>query len=194
MRDQKKRIVIAPDSFKGTMTAIEVCRIIRKAFLQVDSALEICCLPMADGGEGTVDAFLSALGGERKTVRVHGPLFAMHNASFGILKDGTAILEMAAAAGLPLAGKDANPMYTTTFGVGELIRAALDAGCRKIRVGAGGSATTDGGIGCLTALGARFTDKTGEEVPPMGCGLSRVACINLDGLDERLREADVTVL
>ena len=98
MRDQKKRIVIAPDSFKGTMTAIEVCRIIRKAFLQVDSALEICCLPMADGGEGTVDAFLSALGGERKTVRVHGPLFAMHNASFGILKDGTAILEMAAAA------------------------------------------------------------------------------------------------
>lgn len=80
----KKRIVIAPDSFKGTMTAIEVCRIIRKAFLQVDSALEICCLPMADGGEGTVDAFLSALGGERKTVRVHGPLFAMHNASFGI--------------------------------------------------------------------------------------------------------------
>ena len=83
---------------------------------------------MADGGEGTVDAFLSALGGERKTVRVHGPLFAMHNASFGILKDGTAILEMAAAAGLPLAGKDANPMYTTTFGVGELIRAALDAG------------------------------------------------------------------
>ena len=194
MRDQKKRIVIAPDSFKGTMTAIEVCRIIRKAFLQVDSALEICCLPMADGGEGTVDAFLSALGGERKTVRVHGPLFAMHNASFGILKDGTAILEMAAAAGLPLAGKDANPMYTTTFGVGELIRAALDAGCRKIRVGAGGSATTDGGIGCLTALGARFTDKTGEEVPPMGCGLRRVACINLDGLDERLREADVTVL
>ena len=93
-----------------------------------------------------------------------------------------------------VAGKDANPMYTTTFGVGELIRAALDAGCRKIRVGAGGSATTDGGIGCLMALGARFTDKTGEEVPPMGCGLSRVACINLDGLDERLREADVTVL
>lgn len=93
MRDQKKRIVIAPDSFKGTMTAIEVCRIIRKAFLQVDSALEICCLPMADGGEGTVDAFLSALGGERKTVRVHGPLFAMHNASFGILKDGCRIAE-----------------------------------------------------------------------------------------------------
>lgn len=135
MQDQKRRILIAPDSFKGTMTAAEVCRIIRKAFLQVDPALEISCLPMADGGEGTVDAFLAALGGARKTVRVHGPLFAMHDASFGILKDGTAILEMAAASGLPLAGKDANPMYTTTFGVGELIRAALDAGCRKFASG-----------------------------------------------------------
>ncbi len=194
MQEQKKRILIAPDSFKGTMTAAEVCRIVRKAFLQADSALEVCCLPMADGGEGTVDAFLSALGGERKTVRVHGPLFAMCDASFGILKDGTAVIEMAAASGLPLAGKDSNPMYTTTYGTGELIRAALDAGCRKILIGAGGSATTDGGIGCLTALGVRLTDKTGAEVPPMGCGLRRIARINPDGLDERLKKTDITVL
>ena len=127
---KKSRVLIAPDSFKGTMSATEVCRIIRKAFLQVKPALDVCCLPMADGGEGTVDAFLSALGGERKTARVHGPLFAMCDAAFGILEDGTAVIEMAAASGLPLAGKDKNPLYTSTYGTGELIRAALDHGSR----------------------------------------------------------------
>lgn len=195
MQDEKKTtVLIAPDSFKGTMSATEVCRIIRKAFLRVDPRLDVQCLPMADGGEGTVDAFLAALGGERRSVRVHGPLFAMRDASFGILKDGAAVIEMAAASGLPLARKDANPMYTTTFGTGELIRAALDAGCRKILVGAGGSATVDGGIGCLSALGIRFTDKAGEEVPPMGCGLGRIARIHPDGLDKRLEKTELTVL
>ena len=195
MQEQtKSRVLIAPDSFKGTMSATEVCRIIRKAFLQVKPALDVCCLPMADGGEGTVDAFLSALGGERKTARVHGPLFAMCDAAFGILEDGTAVIEMAAASGLPLAGKDKNPLYTSTYGTGELIRAALDAGCRKILIGAGGSATTDGGIGCLTALGARFTDQNGAEVPPMGCGLGRIAQIHPEGLDARLQKTDITVL
>lgn len=195
MQDEKtNRILIAPDSFKGTMTATEVCRIIRKAFLQVNPRLDVCCLPMADGGEGTVDAFLTALGGEQRTVRVYGPLFAALDAQFGILKDGTAVIEMAAASGLPLAGYDKNPFYTSTYGTGQLVRAALDAGCKKILIGAGGSATTDCGIGCLTALGARFTNKFGAEVPPMGCGLRRIAQINLDGLDERLQKTDITVL
>lgn len=195
MKEAKKdRVLIAPDSFKGTMSASEVCRIIRKAFLQVNPALEVECLPMADGGEGTVDAFLSAVGGERRTARVHGPLFAALDAPFGILKDGAAVIEMAAASGLPLAGKDKNPLYTSSYGTGELIRAALDAGCRKILIGAGGSATVDGGIGCLTALGARFTDKTGAEAAPMGCGLRQIAQIHTEGLDERLREAEITVL
>lgn len=195
MQDEKtNRVLIAPDSFKGTMTATEVCRVIRKAFLQVNPRLDVCCLPMADGGEGTVDAFLAALGGERRIARVHGPLFAALDAQFGILEDGTAVIEMAAASGLPLAGKDKNPLYTSTYGTGQLIRAALDAGCGKILVGAGGSATTDCGIGCLAALGARFMDKAGAEVPPMGCGLRHIAQINLDGLDERLKKTDITVL
>ncbi|HIT54207.1 MAG TPA: glycerate kinase [Candidatus Fimivicinus intestinavium] len=196
MRQQsKKRVLIAPDSFKGTMTAGEVCQIIRAAFLEVDPSLEICCIPMADGGEGTVEAFLSAFGGAQRNARVHGPLFARLEAAFAILRDGTAVIEMAQAAGLTLVEEQSrNPFYTSTYGVGELIRAALDAGCRRILICVGGSGTIDGGLGCLTALGARFLDSHGREVPPMGCGLGQVEHILTNGLDQRLCQTGLTVL
>lgn len=191
---RKRRVLIAPDSFKGTLSAVEVCRIIRAAFLEADASVDVRCCPMADGGEGTVDAFLHAKQGERRYARVHGPLFSVLDAPFGLLEDGTAVIEMAAASGLPLAGSNKNPLYTSTFGTGELIRAALDAGCGRILLGAGGSATNDGGIGCLTALGVRFLDAGGNEVPPMGCGLAQITRIDPDGLDKRLQGVEVAVL
>lgn len=192
---KKKRILIAPDSFKGTMGAREICRILREAFLEVEPSLEICCLPMADGGEGTVDAFLNAFGGTQEHIRVHGPLFACREATFAILRDGTAVVEMAQAAGLTLVAETSrNPLYTSTYGVGELILTALDAGCRRILICVGGSATVDGGLGCLTALGIRFVNRQGEEVPPMGCGLGQVDHILTDGLEKRLRGMELIVL
>lgn len=186
-------IVIAPDSYKGTMSAIEVCEIIKKEFLAVDGDLEIKCVPIADGGEGTVDALLFN-GGERMTVRVSDPYFNEIESFYGILPDGTAVIEMAAASGLPLVGENKNPMRTTTYGTGQLILNALERGCKKILIGVGGSATNDGGIGCAAALGAKFLDANGEAVPLCGEGMSKIAEIDLSGIDERLKDTDIEVL
>ncbi len=186
-------IIIAPDSFKGTMTAAQVCEIIKEEFLKADNTLDIRCMPIADGGEGTVDALLS-LGGERILVTVSGPHFSPTDSFYGILPDGTAVIEMAAASGLMLAGENKNPLLTTTYGTGELIKAALDRGCRKILVGIGGSATNDGGIGCAAALGARFLDGEGNSVSLNGAGLSHIQKIDLSALDSRLNETDIQVL
>ena len=186
-------IIIAPDSFKGTMTAVEVCKIVKKEFLKIQPDADIRCLPIADGGEGTVDALLFN-GGERVNVRVKDPLFRDIDSFFGILPDGTAVIEMAAASGLPLVGEDKNPLLTTTYGTGQLISAALDKGCREILLGIGGSATNDGGIGCVAALGARFLDDNGEEVSLNGAGLGDIAKIDLSGLDKRLSGTKIKVL
>ncbi|MBR3836390.1 MAG: glycerate kinase [Clostridia bacterium] len=186
-------IIIAPDSFKGTMTASEVCEIIKNEFLKADPMLDIRCLPIADGGEGTVDALLSG-GGERVSVTVNDPYFNKIESFYGIMPDGTAIIEMAAASGLPLVGENKNPLLTTTYGTGELIRAALDRGCTKILLGIGGSATNDAGLGCAAALGVKFTDKSGNEVSLNGKGLSDVYKIDLEGIDSRLKTADIKVL
>lgn len=186
-------IIIAPDSFKGTMSAIEVCEIIKSEFLSVDPELDVRSFPIADGGEGTVDALLFN-GGEKVSVTVKDPHFNDIESFFGILPDGTAVIEMAAASGLPLAGENKNPMLTTTYGTGQLIKAALDRGCKNILIGVGGSATNDGGIGCSAALGAKFFDADSGEVTLNGAGLSAIRKIDLSGMDKRLSDAEIKVL
>ena len=186
-------IVITPDSFKGTMSATEVCEIIKKEFLKLDACLEIRCFPIADGGEGTVEALLFN-GGEKISVDVTGPLFEPAKSFYGILPDNTAGIEMAAARGLPMAGEKKNPMLATTYGTGQLIKAALDNGCKKIMIGIGGSATNDGGIGCAAALGAKFYGADGKDVSLNGSGLAEIRRIDLGGLDKRLSETEIDVL
>lgn len=186
-------IVIAPDSFKGTLKASEVCDIIKDEFLKLDNTLNIKCFPIADGGEGTVDAVLYS-GGKKFFTKVAGPLFKRVDSFFGILPDHTAVIEMAAASGLPLAGENKNPMLTTTYGTGQLISAALDMGCKKIILGIGGSATNDGGIGCAAALGASFIDKCGHPVSLNGEGLSKIQKIDLSHMDKRLKTTEINVL
>lgn len=153
------KIVIAPDSFKGTLSALEVCEIIKKAFHEVIPNCDILTVPIGDGGEGTLDAFEAAIGGERRTAPVHSPVFEKINADYLILPDGTAVIETAQASGLPLVKGNKNPMNTTTLGTGELILHALKSGCKKILIGLGGSATNDGGVGCLSSLGFKFLNK-----------------------------------
>ena len=186
-------IIIAPDSFKGTMAAVEVCETVKSVFLRIMPDADIRCLPIADGGEGTVDALLFN-GGEKITVTVKDPYFNDIESFFGILPDGTAVIEMAAASGLPLVGENKNPLLTTTYGTGQLIRAALDRKCRNILIGIGGSATNDGGIGCATALGARFYDAQGKEVTLNGEGLMNIRSIDLSKLDKRLADVNIKVL
>ena len=186
-------ILIAPDSFKGTLTAVEVCEIVRDEFIKRDNNISVRCIPVADGGEGTVDALLFN-GGERLFVKVSDPYFNAVNAGYGILPDGTAVIEMAAASGLPLVGENKNPLKTTTFGTGELIKDALSRGCKKILLGIGGSATNDGGIGCAAALGAKFLDSNAVQVPLCGEGLERISSIDLDNIDSRVLQADIRVL
>ncbi|MGV4709907.1 glycerate kinase, partial [Burkholderia pseudomallei] len=148
------KIVIAPDSFKESLTAVETARQIEAGFREVFADADYRCLPIADGGEGTVDALVAAAGGERRGASVADPLGRPTRAAFGILPDGTAVIEMAEASGLHLVAPDArDPRVTSSRGTGELIRAALDAGARRFIVGLGGSATNDGGAGMLQALG-----------------------------------------
>lgn len=186
-------IVIAPDSYKGTMSATEVCDIIKKEFLKLNASEKVKCFPIADGGEGTVDAMLFN-GGEKIIVKIKGPLFDEAEAFYGILPDNTAVIEMAAASGLPMVGVEKNPLLTTTYGTGQLIRDALDKGCKKILIGLGGSATNDGGIGCAAALGAEFLDSDGNSVPLNGSGLAKIADINLTKLDKHLADVEIEAL
>jgi glycerate kinase len=187
--------VIAPDSFKGSLTALEVANAIKEGIKRVMPEAEIDEVPMADGGEGTVQALVDATAGQMITEEVCDPLGDQIQADFGILGDGnTAVIEMAAASGLPLVPEDKrNPMFTTTFGTGELIRAALDRGCRKLIVGIGGSATVDGGAGMAQALGARLLDKYGHEVPRGGGGLDHLDRIDVSQLDARIAETATVV-
>lgn len=178
------KIVIAPDKFKSCLTAAEVCRAIAAGLRLADPTVSIDECPMADGGEGTVAALVAATAGRFITRRVTGPLPDMKvDAIFGMLGDGqTAIIEMAAAGGLaPLKPEDRNPLYTTTFGTGELINAAIELGAKKIILGIGGSATVDGGIGCAQACGHTIILEDGEPVsrtePLVGADVSRVVLV-----------------
>ncbi len=189
------RIVIAPDSFKGSASAKEVAQAIAEGL--VASGLltrqDIDLVPMADGGEGTVEALVAATGGRIVELRVTGPLGQPVDAFFGILGDGeTAVIEMAVAAGLHLVPPEKrNPLVTTTFGVGELIKAALDANCRTLFIGIGGSATNDGGAGMAQALGARLLNERGNDIGFGGGALNTLTNIDLSGLDPRVQEAEV---
>lgn len=184
------KIVIAPDSFKGSLSSVEVVTFVEAAIRAVDKDAEIVRLPIADGGEGTVEAFRLSVGGEADTETVTGPLGQKVQASYCILPDGTAVIEMAQASGLTLLREEElDPVRATTYGTGELIRHALDRGSRQFIIGIGGSATNDGGAGMARALGARFLDRAGRELPPGGGALDRLDRIDCDGLDRRLYES-----
>lgn len=189
------KIVIAPDSFKGSLTALEVCEAAARGIRQIDAQIEIVQVPMADGGEGTVQSLVDATGGELVTERVTGPLGDPVEAVYGLLGDGeSAVIEMAAASGLPLVPEEQrNPLNTTTCGTGELIAAALDQGRRKLIVGIGGSATTDAGAGMAQALGVRLLDDEGEPIGFGGAELGRLATIEMSRADPRLQEAEIRV-
>lgn len=183
------KIVIAPDSYKESLTALEVARAIEAGFREVFPAAEYLLLPVADGGEGTVAAMVAATGGTTVAVDVTGPLGDPVTAGYGLAGDGrTAVIEMAAASGLALVPPAMrNPLLTTSRGTGELIRTALDAGSSHLIIGIGGSATNDGGAGMLQALGARLLDRDGREIGPGGGGLAQLELIDASGLDKRLR-------
>ncbi|MGB4876890.1 MAG: glycerate kinase, partial [Candidatus Competibacter sp.] len=189
------RVVVAPDSYKGSVSAVAVAQAMERGIRQVFPTAQVCKIPIADGGEGTVEALITATNGQLRQTQVTGPLGDPVTAQWGILGDGkTAVVEMAAASGLPLlTTEQRNPRITTTFGTGELLRAALDVGLRKIILGIGGSATNDGGVGLAQALGIRFTGDDGAELPYGGAALARLRRIHLDGLDPRLRETEITV-
>ncbi|MBV5348942.1 glycerate kinase [bacterium] len=185
------KIVIAPDSFKGSLSALEVARAIERGIKKVDSGIETILVPMADGGEGTVQSLIDVSGGKIVELIVHDPLFREIKSFYGIMGDGeTAVVEMAAASGLPLLNpEERNPLLTTTYGTGELIKDALNRGCRKFIIGLGGSATNDGGCGMAQALGVKFLDKNGNEVGRGGGQLSEIISIDLSGIDQRIKTA-----
>lgn len=188
------KIVIAPDSFKGSLTANEVSDSIERGIKRVFSDADIVKVPMADGGEGTVQSLVDGTGGSIVRVVAKDPLMRDVEAFYGILGDGrTAVIEMASASGLPLLARDErNPMMTTTFGTGQLILHALDKGCRNLIIGIGGSATNDGGSGMLKALGVKLLDESGCEIGFGGGCLNRLCSIEISGMDSRIRECTVT--
>ncbi|GAA2516754.1 glycerate kinase [Streptomyces gobitricini] len=186
------RVLVAADKFKGSLTAVQVAERVTAGLRRVVPGLEVETLPVADGGDGTVAAAVAA-GFERREVRVTGPLGAPVTAAYA-LRDGTAVVEMAEASGLQLLPEGVfAPLTSTTYGSGELLRAALDAGARTIVFGVGGSATTDGGAGMLAALGARFLDKDGEPVGPGGGGLKDLATADLSALDARFSDVELVL-
>ncbi len=189
-----KNIVIAPDSFKGSVSSIEAASAIAEGLRHVIPDAEIVSIPMADGGEGTTEALLYSVGGELVPAEVTGPLGEPVTAHWARLSNGAAVIEMASASGLPLVPADRrDPGVTTTRGTGELIRAALDSGCRRLLIGIGGSATNDGGAGMAQALGVSLRDRRGSELGPGGLELARLDTIDISGLDPRLTECEIMV-
>lgn len=189
------KILVSPDSFKGSLTSSEVCYFIERGIKKVDEKIEVIKIPMADGGEGTVDALISATGGKIIKTVVHDPLMREINAFFGLLGDGTtAVIEMSAASGITLLDpSEKNPMETTTYGTGELIIAALDLGCRNIIIGVGGSSTNDGGMGMAKALGVNFLDEAGYDIGLGGGCLKNLVRIDTNKLDYRINECNIVV-
>lgn len=186
------RIVICPQEFKGTLTAREAASAMADGAARALPDAEIEAVPLSDGGPGLQDVLIAAAGGRMMKERVEDPLARTVEAEWALLDDGSAAIEMAAAAGLWRIGEDErDPMIATTYGVGQLIRAALDHGCKRIIVGLGGSATNDGGAGMSAALGARRLDANGEPLPPGGAALARLDRIDVSVLDVRLKETTV---
>ncbi len=192
-----KKIVIAADSFKGSISSLRFAEVCESAITDLLPGCEVVKIPLGDGGEGTVDALTAAWGGKSIAVTVDDPLLRPVVARYGVSPDGlTAIMEMAQASGLPLLSPDErNPLLTSTYGTGQMIADALQRGCRNILIGIGGSATNDAGVGMMTALGARFFDRQGKLIADKGCGadLERISSIDLSGLNPLLKGCKITV-
>ena len=188
------KYILIPDSFKGTLSARDFCAVAREAIGRADPGAQVLSIPLADGGEGTVEAFLAACGGQRIECPCTGPYGGTAPGFYGLLPDGTAVVELAAAAGLPLAGTDLHPADATTYGVGQLLLHAARHGARRLLLGLGGSATNDGGCGAAAALGVEFLDQADRTFVPVGGTLHRIARIRTDGLMPRLREAEVIAM
>ena len=188
-----KKCVVVSDSFKGTVSSREICEIAQRVIPRHFPACEVVCIPVADGGEGTVDCFIQAMGAQRVGVTVTNALGEKSTAAYARLGE-LAIIEMAAAAGLPQVGALRGPGTATTYGVGELIAHAAHSGCRKILLGLGGSATNDGGCGCAAALGVRFYDAAGQSFVPVGDTLGRIARIDTAEAEALLRSVEITVM
>lgn len=189
-----QKILLVPDSFKGTMASSEICSVMEEAILRFYPQAQVVAIPVADGGEGSVDCFLQALGGEKVSLRAKDPYLQEMDSFYGRLPGDTAVVEMAACAGLPLVGERKNPLLTSTYGVGELLLHAVRSGARRIIVGLGGSATNDGGAGAAAAVGVRFYNRAGETFIPVGGTLGEIAKIDLSGLDASLRAAEIIAM
>lgn len=189
------RFLFASDSFKGTITSEQSIRLLTEAANKVFPGCETVGVPVADGGEGTVEAVIKATKGRWRRLMVHGPLMEEVESFYGIFHEDSAVIEMAAASGLPMVSPEKrNPLHTTTYGTGELIRDALEQGARKLTIAIGGSATNDGGMGAMRALGIRFLDGKGKELTGVGSDLARVVDIDVSGLYPAVREAQITVM
>lgn len=188
-----KKIAVVSDSFKGSVTSSEICAIVAAEAKRFFPACEVVGLPVADGGEGTVDSFLECMSGEKIFIEAAGPNFERRTAFYGRFGE-TAIIEMAAAAGLPLVGDDKNPMLTTTYGVGELMLHALEHGAKRLILALGGSATNDGGCGAAAALGTRFYDAAGAEFTPTGGTLCNIARIDNAATERLLSGVEVVAM
>lgn len=188
------KVVVAIDSLKGSMTSMEAGRAIKEGILNVLPDTEVIVKPLADGGEGTTEALVEGLGGELVYVDVHGPLETPVRAGYGMIRETkTAIMEMASAAGIIIIGKDKRPLDATTYGVGEMIKDAIGKGCRNFIIGIGGSATNDGGIGMLTALGYEFLDAEGKAVGIGAGALKYVASVRADKALPELKECSFKI-
>ena len=189
------KLLFASDSFKGSLTSEKTVELLSKAAREVFGECECSGVPVADGGEGTVEAVIAAEQGEFVKVKVHGPLMEEAESFYGVFDGDKAVIEMAAASGLPMVPEELrNPLNTTTYGTGELILDALKKGYRDISIAIGGSATNDGGMGCARALGVKFLDSEGCELEGFGRDLAKVSAIDISGLDERIKEAKITVM
>ena len=190
-----EKILLVPDSFKGTLSSRQVCQVMAGQLRRFFPQAQVKSIPVADGGEGSVEAFLAAAGGERRTRTVTGPFGEPVEAFYGILGDGrTAVIEMAACAGLPLAEGRLNPERATTYGVGELLLAAKEAGCTKAILGLGGSCTNDGGAGAAVALGAKFTRADGTAFVPTGGTLGEIAALDVSPVAQALQGMELTAM
>ena len=188
------KVVVAIDSFKGSLSSFELGEAIKKGIHKMYVDAEVNSVPIADGGEGTVEALVEGTGGEFIDVEVNGPLMRPVTARYGIIGEGTAIIEMAAASGLPLVDSgERNPEKTTTYGTGELIKDAINRGCREFIVGIGGSATNDAGLGMMQALGYKFLDKDGKELGTGGEIMAKVAEIDSTGAMTELSECEFLI-
>lgn len=189
-----KKFLLIPDSFKGTMSSSQICSIMEEAIHRYYPNSEVVSIPVADGGEGSVDSFLTAMGGQRIPLTVTGPYFEPIEAFYGIIEGNTAVVEMAACAGLPFVGDDKRPDQSTTYGVGELILDAAKRGCKKIIVGLGGSATNDGGTGAAAAVGIKFIRKNGESFVPTGGTLAEISSIDISQKDPVLNDVEIITM